>query len=950
MPILYPTANEQASPEETRTQKLYNLVHKNMTHKCALAENGCINKNGECKRGYHKTTVSQSSSFDNKGFPIYCRLCEDDLKIVPHCPEILLDWDGHANIEWSGSAYTCVYLYKYLFKGSKKEKFALTNADDIHDKDEINLYLRGRMLCSMDACWRVLGYHTYPKAIPAVRILKIKLPQNALAIQQAEKICDLTMYFLRPNISMFDGLKYTEFFNQYVYNTKLPLIYANAPNLENTEWFQVRVSNKIYYYFKRKNYAASITRMHMLYINAGEIWYLRLLLLNKPARSFRDLLTVRNKVFQLFQQAAIAEGYCSDKTECERSFRDAAIFSTPSELRMWFVVMTVNGFPTSHIFYNKKMHEQLKADFIHNYPLGSNDKLSENDMLLDLAKRLADENKTLSQYGFPEPKNIITELDEERFKYDPMQQTELLKTLNASIPNTKEQNEIFLQICDDISFEKTAIHFVQAQAGSGKSMLANKLMAFARSLNKIALGCASTGLAANNFEGFYTAHALYALPVVDSADLDEIDQPEYASKLHESKYKQRLQLIQASSLHVWDEFPSNHRNCFEAAYQACNKFEGKVVVCFGDFRQIAPVVEGGTKQEIINACIQSSEYWKYFRIHILTKNMRLEHMKIHCREELTALESPQTRLELTDQEFIEKQITIQKALDTQIAYGEMILALGNNQLHSSPNITIIREDRETSTSYVSLPLFQYIIASEEGELNAIRWLHPQGFDASSMHKRAVLAATNDRVDMWNSLIQSLNPKEAVSLRSHDFLCEVDDPRDVLSSMLSDDVLNRYNNNGVPRNNLQLKIGDICLLLRTISKKDGLTTNARVRITNIKTFCVQIQTLTYPPRSYALPRIRFKFQLPFGQSYQMVRTQFPLRLAYALSVNKSQGQEFDKVLYDIVDPAFSHGHTYVASSRIRHFDTIKIYCDEDKIHNGAPILPNVVYDELLRSIL
>ena len=104
-----------------------------------------------------------------------------------------------------------------------------------------------------------------------------------------------------------------------------------------------------------------------------------------------------------------------------------------------------------------------------------------------------------------------------------------------------------------------------------------------------------------------------------------------------------------------------------------------------------------------------------------------------------------------------------------------------------------------------------------------------------------------------------------------------------------------------------------------SKKDGLTTNARVRVTNIKTFCVQMRTLAYPPRSYALPRIRFKFQLPFGQSYQIVRTQFPLRLAYALSVNKSQGQEFDKVLYDITEPAFSHGHTYVASSRIRHFD-------------------------------
>ena len=45
---------------------------------------------------------------------------------------------------------------------------------------------------------------------------------------------------------------------------------------------------------------------------------------------------------------------------------------------------------------------------------------------------------------------------------------------------------------------------------------------------------------------------------------------------------------------------------------------------------------------------------------------------------------------------------------------------------------------------------------------------------------------------------------------------------------------------------------------------------------------------------------------------MIRTQFSLRIAYALSVHKSQRQEFDKVLYDLIDPAFSHGHTYVGS--------------------------------------
>jgi hypothetical protein len=38
----------------------------------------------------------------------------------------------------------------------------LNNTDDVDKDDEINLFLRGRMLCSMEATWRVLGYQTYP--------------------------------------------------------------------------------------------------------------------------------------------------------------------------------------------------------------------------------------------------------------------------------------------------------------------------------------------------------------------------------------------------------------------------------------------------------------------------------------------------------------------------------------------------------------------------------------------------------------------------------------------------------------------------------------------------------------------------------------------------------------------------------------------------------------------
>ena len=108
-------------------------------------------------------------------------------------------------------------------------------------------------------------------------------------------------------------------------------------------------------------------------------------------------------------------------------------------------------------------------------------------------------------------------------------------------------------------------------------------------------------------------------------------------------------------------------------------------------------------------------------------------------------------------------------------------------------------------------------------------------------------------------------------------------------------------------------------------------------------------LTAKPKSFSVPRIKFTVKLPRGKSYKLNRTQFLLRLAYAISINKSQGQEYEKVVFDICNQPFQHGHAYVGTSRVKSFSGIALYVKEEDLVEGAPVLSNVVYEELLEHL-
>ncbi|KAM0930661.1 hypothetical protein ACQ4PT_000849 [Festuca glaucescens] len=123
-----------------------------------------------------------------------------------------------------------------------------------------------------------------------------------------------------------------------------------------------------------------------------------------------------------------------------------------------------------------------------------------------------------------------------------------------------------------------------------------------------------------------TAHSRFKIPIdLDANGVCDIRRGTMLSSL-----------IEASSLIIWDEALMTHRKCFEALDRslrdvlsdhdpllADEPFGGKVVVLGGDLRQILPVIEGGTRSQVVGSAITNSPLWDHVTVLHLTINQRL---------------------------------------------------------------------------------------------------------------------------------------------------------------------------------------------------------------------------------------------------------------------------------------------------------------------------------------
>jgi ATP-dependent DNA helicase PIF1 len=159
-----------------------------------------------------------------------------------------------------------------------------------------------------------------------------------------------------------------------------------------------------------------------------------------------------------------------------------------------------------------------------------------------------------------------------------------------------------------------------------------------------------------------------------------------------------------------------------------------------------------------------------------------------------------------------------------------------------------------------------------------------------------------------------------------------------------EFLNTLEVSGMPSHKLLFKIGAPVILLCNLDPLAGLCNGMRLIVRRFTMRVIEVEIITRKGVGNVafIPRIKFIFDNS-GLPFTFARKQFPLWLAYAMTINKSQGQTLSHVGLHLGDDVFSHGQLYVAFSHAKAPANIKVQL-LDIVHGRSGLMRNVVYEE------
>ena len=210
--------------------------------------------------------------------------------------------------------------------------------------------------------------------------------------------------------------------------------------------------------------------------------------------------------------------------------------------------------------------------------------------------------------------------------------------------------------------------------------------------------------------------------------------------------------------------------------------------------------------------------------------------------------------------------------------------------------------------------------------------------------RAILCTKNNTVHSINKMILDQIPEPEVIYYSRN-----KSTHDDANSIYPIEFLNDFQSLTLPQHKLILKNNTVIMLIRNINIQQGLCNGTKLLITNLKPHVIEAQILTGKNigSKVFIPRIKFLTN-PDVDSICLERQQFPVRLAFSITINKAQGQTLKKVGLYIDSPLFAHGHLYTALSRVSDPNSLKILIKEEIIISKTGFfINNVVYREVFK---
>ena len=126
--------------------------------------------------------------------------------------------------------------------------------------------------------------------------------------------------------------------------------------------------------------------------------------------------------------------------------------------------------------------------------------------------------------------------------------------------------------------------------------------------------------------------------------------------------------------------------------------------------------------------------------------------------------------------------------------------------------------------------------------------------------------------------------------------------------------------------LRIAVGARVMLRRNIDTKRGLVNGAIGVVTHIGVGHIRVK-FDHMSEEYKVEKVKSRFLVL--KKFFVYRVQFPLILAFAVTIHKCQGLSLDCALMDLSDQVFGPGMAYVALSRVRMLEGVHLIAFDPK---------------------